>query len=279
MASLISNGMDGRDVGQDFLDCLEAMQSNQQLPMSAVFEQGLPKQSPKAGIEAAIVQRAQAAHEGISSVFVDTVTSLQRPTHSAHVCPCITPTHPIYSTALERYLTQKDLMHCQGFWASCLSPETYKSLQDDSKRGQDMIGNSFSTTVFQAVLLSSMASATAAWNAIQAKPVLSDGGEQGPAQRLPLRRVTGKRPAPAYEFANILKNKKVKAPRANKTKRSKYCRKRKGIDSRKHNKGKKTEATLWEKEQLTLLVEFNQYHFPLLCQIVFHFTWSPGLAF
>lgn len=257
MASLISNKTDGRDVETDFLECLQSMHSNVQFPMSQVFEQDLPKEKPKQGREQCLVEKAKEAREGIKNVFVDTNSSLHRLTHAAHVCPCITPTHSIYSTALERYLTTQDLMHCQGFWPSCMDPKTYQAMQDNRKKGQDLVGNSFSTTVFQAVFLSSMASAPASWSTIQAKTIPS--GQQGPPQGPTLRRVRGKRPAPAYDHANIWsmvqkeKRKEAKKQSAAKAKkRLKYRRKKKGADGRKFSKGKKTEATIWEKEQLTL---------------------------
>lgn len=255
MGTLISPNSDGRNVENEFLDCLESMHSNVQFPVSRIFETDLPKENPRNGREKSLVTRAQEAHPGTRSIFVDTSTSLQRPCSAPMVVPCITPSHPYYSTALERYLSPRDLMHCQGFWPSTLSPKTYKLLtEDEVKKGQDMIGNSFSTTVFQAVLLASLASAPAAWETIQTRAAARQCGDQKHCQVAPLvlRRVQGKRRSPAYDFALVHKKVKEKS-RSNAKVRKKrvYCRKKKGLDSRKFSKGKRAEATLWEKEQVS----------------------------
>ena len=176
--------------------------------------------------------------------------------HAVHLWWFLASRQAIHTTARHwSALSPRDLMHCQGFWPSTLCPKTYKLLtEDEVKKGQDMIGNSFSTTVFQAVLLASLASAPAAWETIQTRAAARQCGDQKHCQVAPLvlRRVQGKRRSPAYDFALVHKKVKEKS-RSNAKVRKKrvYCRKKKGLDSRKFSKGKRAEATLWEKEQVS----------------------------
>eukprot|EP00435_Cladocopium_sp_Y103_P047719 s1634_g14.t1 len=142
-----------------------------------------------------LVKIAQKAFPGKQNLFIDCASSLWRPTHSDEVCPCLTPEHPIYSTLLKRYLGPADHLNLQGIFETAISKETYNSLMDDPKLCQDLCGNSFTSTTFQAVFLSALAVGGPAWHTVGCQPL----APQGQPKQLPLRRCRFKRPAPEFD--------------------------------------------------------------------------------
>ena len=246
------------EISMDFQQCLHRMHSNWQLAPELMWEQDLPKVSPKNDREKKLVDMAKAANIGITNVLIDCASSLRRPTHAAYAVPCITPTHAIYSTELGRYLSTTDLLNAQGFWKSCFSPSTYQHLLSNPELAQDIVGNAFSSTVFQAVFIASLASAPDAWSTLPGTGSGDTAMEPALCQAFGVRRrVRSKRPAPEYDSAkgSLVKPRKKSSRQKQsgpkkKSKRQIYKRKKKNVDSRKYSKGKRDEATIWDKEQV-----------------------------
>lgn len=252
------------EISMDFQQCLHRMHSNWQLAPELMWEQDLPKVSPKTDRERKLHDIAAQAFSGMSNVFIDCASSLQRPTHAAFAVPCITPRHQIYSIELGRYLTIKDLLNAQGFWESCFSPATYRHLLSNPDLAQDIIGNAFSSTVFQAVFIAGLVAAPHAWDTVPEAPSTDMALDTGSArldevaQGVILRRLKKKRPAPEFGPSKVSFVKQGEGSKSRKQmvkkkgvveKSKKYKRKRRNVDSRKFSKGKKPEATIWDKEQ------------------------------
>lgn len=258
LASVMSGSFHGQNAGEEFTECLKSMHSNFRFPSAELWQQGLPTDKLKTAREERLVQMAKEAFPGSTDLFVDCASSLNRPTHAAYAVPCITPTHPIYSVELERYLTARDLLMAQGFWPTCFSPTSYQFLLDNPDLAQDLAGNAFSSTVFQAVFMSALATCPQAWETVHTASGTEHAGGKADA---PLRRVRGKRSAPefgephaGFTLQTSAKPKACpkKSQQAKAKKKRRYARKKPHIDSRKFSKGKRKEATLWEKEQLCL---------------------------
>ncbi|CAK9054369.1 Malate dehydrogenase 2 [Durusdinium trenchii] len=256
LASVMSGSFHGQNAGEEFTECLKSMHSNFRFPSAELWQQGLPTDKLKTAREERLVQMAKEAFPGSTDLFVDCASSLNRPTHAAYAVPCITPTHPIYSVELERYLTARDLLMAQGFWPTCFSPTSYQFLLDNPDLAQDLAGNAFSSTVFQAVFMSALATCPQAWETVHTASGTEHAGGKADA---PLRRVRGKRSAPefgephaGFTLQTSAKPKACpkKSQQAKAKKKRRYARKKPHIDSRKFSKGKRKEATLWEKEQL-----------------------------
>lgn len=147
-------------------------------------------------------------------------------------------------------------LHCQGLWKDHFGSTTWKQLLQDERFCQDLAGNSFSSTVFQSVFLSSLVAFPTSWNAIASTSEASGTGNQEGNQVAPkdvLRRIMRKRKAPEYDTVQNVQKPTKRAPRSRG--QHKYNRKVPGIDSRKHKKegqGKQHVLSIWEKEQVYL---------------------------
>ena len=260
LAVLNTGGGSKSDLNDRFDFLLHSMQSNFQFPMSEVFQKKT-HEKPKEGRHDQLVKFSRNLFAGNPNVFVDCSTSLKNHIHAADVCTCITPGHPVYSTELKRYLTGRDFLMCQGLWPSCWSSDVFQWLVSDPKFAQDIAGNSFSSTVCQAVVLAMFGCGQDAWKTLTrtvSAPLAPPA--QPPAA---VRRVRSKRPAP--EFDHLVKhppNKKEKKepnPREIKLKRKRaphYKRKVPGVDGRTKQaqswkpRGKKPMVSIWQKEML-----------------------------
>lgn len=252
LATLIDGSSCREEISSSFISCVKSMQSNFQFSMETMFA-NKPKQVPTSSRQKKLVEMAQEAFPGRTNLFIDCASSISRPTHAEGVAPCLTPEHAIYSTHLERYLQAEDHLNLQGFFKTSLSDYTYNFLIENPALCQDLCGNSFTSTCFQSVFLTSLAIAPNSWKTIGSGAL--DAPKPGPSV---LRRIRGKRPAPDYPGSHPREKKENKTKNARKTvtvKRARtkkaYKRKVKGVDSRKHNKGKKECCSLWDKEQLT----------------------------
>ena len=214
----------------------------------------LPEQEPKEGREAQLVKKAVDQHAGCGNVFVDCSSSTGWRINAANVCPALTPSHPYYSTYLKRYLTGVDFMHLQGHFESTMPKECYDWLVQNQKLAMDLSGNSFSSTVCQAAIMSAFAAAPEAVQSMgycsekQPEPV------QEPVHRPILKRIRAKRSAPEYDSCVPAKP----AQRSNRRRKTKnrYKRKKPGIDSRKKSKGKKECATIWQRSTCSICGPF-----------------------
>lgn len=98
-----------------------------------------------------------------TNVFVDMSTSLKpgRLESCVEASTCITPTHPIYSAQLGRYLQPKELLGLQAVWrVDAENPAAFDTMANSSL-SQDLAGNGMTGTVVQAVFLSALASSHA----------------------------------------------------------------------------------------------------------------------
>lgn len=243
------------------------MQSNVLFPMEAMFATNLPTCKPKAGRHERLVKIAQQAFPGKQNLFIDCASSLQRPTHCEEVCPCLTPEHPVYSTFLKRYLGPADHLNLQGIFQTAITKETYQFLMDNPNLCQDLCGNSFTSTTFQAVFLSALAVGGQVWDTVGCQPQPSAQKDQS-KQMAVHRRCRFKRPAPEFDElakgAPHQKRRKAEetkhfpvpqaqpaARRCIRKSKRKYRPVKEGQDGRKENSGKKETYTLWDKEMVT----------------------------
>lgn len=249
IATLIG-GRGGSDEQRlDFEDCLLSMRSNYNFPNRMMF-MDLPQEPFVLKRHKQLVEMAQSTFSGRTNIFVDCSTSLSRPTSAEDACPCITEEHPVFSVQLGRYLETKDFMNLQGFFKSLMPAGSYNEMLNAPKFAQDLLGNSFSTTVFQAALMASFSVAEEAWSAIMpATPLAGSNGKM-------LRRVTGKRKAEEYDKPDSLipadQTLPVQKSKRKYGKRTKKKKEKKGVDKRTTtSKGKKACATIWDKEQVS----------------------------
>ena len=224
------------------------------------------EQAPDSGRHEELVRRARAGHLGGDDVYVDCNASLRRMVHAQFVAPCLTPSHPVYSTRLKRYLTAGEHLNGQGLWKTCFRQETYDHLLANPKLAKDLAGNAMSSTVCQASFLASMIIAPGSWRSISKALPDHRTSEAGK----PLLRIVKKRPAPEYgpppsikrsrttrdsascktKCQKVRNNDNVKTRQKKVVKKPKRTYKRKvaGKDSRKNAKGKKAVASIWDKE-------------------------------
>ena len=245
----------------DFLACLHQLQSCLSIPREEIFED-LNRVEPKEGRHTKLVEMAQERYPDCSNVFVDCSTSAKEGWMivGQDVAPCLTPNHPMYSTGLGRYLTTGDFLNLQGFFPSTISCQTRKFLLETPNLAHDLLGNSFTSTVVQAVFIASLVAAPGAWNMVMQSSSQGGNGPQRDTQAnsaMTLRRIRQKRKAPAYDMiANVplpsqLPPKKQGGPKKGKW-AGRYKRKEPGTDSRKvkNKKGKRATVSLWHKEML-----------------------------
>lgn len=225
-------------VQETYSKCLEALKTNYQFPSDLMFEKKRPEKPTPSHQET--ITAVQKKCPSSCDLYVDCASSSDRLTYGDKVLPCLTPSHAIFSTRLQRYLSKRDLLNCQGLWPSTFNPDAYKILLDG--KAQDVAGNAFSSTVFQATFLTAFACAPDTWDSLSVSPPV----EPHPGDQLApvLRRLKRKQAAPSGFV--------VSAPTKKKSKHAgKYRRKTPGLDSRKFAKGKRPCATLWEKEQVS----------------------------
>ena len=245
-------------VKTDYQTSLNALRSTFQFPSSKLF-QDLPSEKPKPSHEKIIeVAVSRSARGGVANLFIDCASSEDRLVHASDVLPCLTPSHKIWSTSMKRYLGKEDVLNSQGLWPSCFRTVAYDKLL--SMDSQDLAGNSFASTVCQAVMMASFLAVPRSWNTIEtghmehAPQGAKDSGVQEEGARQVLRRLKRKQPAP--EFGPAKQNREAQPhwrPKA------KYKRKVPGVDSRKNAKGKHASATVWQKEQVRLVVTFSPF--------------------
>lgn len=239
-----------------FPSCLEELASRVKIPNDQFF---LPaKEVPiKPGRQAEVLEQAAELY-GRENLYVDVSTSTKRTMAAANVVPCVTPSHPIYSTRLNRYLLKEEFLRVQGLWPSCFKEDVY---EEYIEMGQNLAGNSFSSTVCQAAIIASMVTCPKSWEAIpsrrgdpQSNPVDSSAPAGIPmlgCGDTVLRRITGKRKAEAYDcFKNHSQNKPSKSTR--RRRKMPWRRKAPGVDSRKLSKGKKKMVTISDKLKVLL---------------------------
>lgn len=241
-----------------FAASLIDMASEAQISRDEIFCPA-PEQSLQEGRHEELVAAAERLY-GSGDLFVDVSTSKQRVIANCGGVPCTLPTHPVWSNRLHRYLNASDFLRSQGIFPESFKPEVWDTMVNTPGFGQDLAGNSFSSTVCQGVLLAAMCAAPTLW-----APVGQDLLDQSSAPTLghaaasahgrPLVRVRAKSTRPEYDFALSEKKSspKQQVQRVKKTlKKRKYHRKTPGFDSRLLSKGKKTMITVWNKLELLL---------------------------
>lgn len=247
MASVLGCKKD-EDIKQEYVSCLENLATSSKLPDSEIFE-NLPKEDIKPGRHADLLEKGIQTHG--PNAFVDCTASLKRPVSHSGGIPCVTPSHPVYSALHARYLSPRDFLQAQGLFPSAYKPEVWERMCHPSI-AQSIAGNSFSSTVCEAVLLASVASCPDLWAGIDSDEALLPPANLSIVQHhgtgdQPLRRVTGKRKADAYDFA---KEKSLKLIHKPKPKPKSYKRKVQELDSRKFSKGKKEMVSIFAKMQM-----------------------------
>lgn len=231
-------------VANAFTDCLKSMRSNFQFPLRWNFPQRHREQL-KPGRHTTHVQKAMDTAFCREDVFVDTHGTVGRPVVCIGSIPCITPGHDVWSVELGRYLTGIDFLNGQGLWESAWSPAVYSKIVENDSFAQSLAGNSFSSTVCQAVLISSFVCCFDSWSTLEQGNVHRSAGPGCPA--VALGRVRQKRKAPEFDLVPL------PAPARQRCRKGKsYKRKRPGQDSRQGTGkgGKKRVASIWDKEHL-----------------------------
>ncbi|CAK9115303.1 unnamed protein product [Durusdinium trenchii] len=158
-------------VSADFADCLKSMQSHSLFPRDDVF-MDLPAAPVKQGRHEEILEKVKMMNPGKTDMYVDLSTSIDggRLMAGDGVCPCISTNHPVFSTRMDRYLTTGDFLNLQGFFQSAISESTRCELLANPGFALDLLGNSFTSTVCQAVLLSAFAVTPATWETVINRP-------------------------------------------------------------------------------------------------------------
>ena len=238
---------------EHYRDCLASMKTNFQFPISMNFPPK-KKEKPRTQHHERLIEGAREGSFGLREVFVDCNPSLKRQAYVPFGIPCVMPNHQVYYLRQERYLQGVDFMNAQGLWPCGFRPEVYQKLLGDPVLAQSLAGNSFSSTVNQAVLIASLICCESPWMAVaQSQP------GRRPAERPGhiLKRIRSKRPAPEYQppaqnedrrNARELRNKQRVT--GTKRMRRRNRNKHKGIDMRKNSTGKKDGASIWHKEQV-----------------------------
>ena len=242
-ASMMSTGnVDATEFEAGFRRGLESLQSGFQFPHSVNFKD-LPPQRPRSDHHKKLIQHA-VDHYLSDDVFVDCSTTEQYKTSAQSVLPCLTPGHPLYSTALNRYLVQEDFMAAQGLWPSCFKEDVYKEILESKAIAQSICGNSFSSTVCQAVIMVTLALSESALSTLPSDRSGPSGEQQGKGVK---RRLRFKQDAAEFD-KNPHAKKQGGGP---KRKRRPYQRKVHNVDSRKTtSKGKQEMVSIWHKEQV-----------------------------
>lgn len=257
---LITGHDNASDVETAFKETLTALQSNFQFPTRLMFPQKPPQEPNNTRLES-LVEIAKRKYPYSQNVIIDATSSEKWAIMADNVIPCLTPTHGYYSTGLGRFLEGEDFLNAQGLWKSAFNPTAYKALEE---LGQDIAGNSFSSTVCQAVLMTAMTCAPHSWQRVGVESHASSStamvGVENTASSAPpgvFRRLKRKQPCPDFP-PPVLPDPK---PTARGRGRARYKRKNPEQDGRSHNhKGKSKVATIWEKEQVPDPELFNSKH-------------------
>lgn len=213
----------------------------------------LPAAPVKQGRHEEILEKVKMMNPGKTDMYVDLSTSIDggRLMAGDGVCPCISTNHPVFSTRMDRYLTTGDFLNLQGFFQSAISESTRCELLANPGFALDLLGNSFTSTVCQAVLLSAFAVTPATWETVINRP--RQASKSNSTDLIIRWRLRGKRKA---EELYVRKAPVHEGPGPRRVGRPKYCRKgeyqrqmrQRGIVRNKKNKGKKESATIWDKE-------------------------------
>ena len=246
---------------------MDALSSNSQVADSDIFFQNAPEEEFKSKRHELLVKKALETHDG-ESIYVDCSTSNQLLMSACGVVPCVTPTHPVFSVRLKRYLLPEEYLRIQGIWPSCYQPDVYKHYV---QIGQDIAGNSFTSTVCQAAIIASLVTCPTTWRKLPSKQESNslDGNPASKAANMVQerivgqpdyagsnpsdtvrRRIVGKRKASALYDGKQEGNESKGTPKPRirgKKKRGAYKRKVAGVDSRKSSKGKKPQVSISQK--------------------------------
>ena len=196
-----------------------------------------PEEPPSNKRIKALVDIAKTKYPYSNNVFIDASSSIDWQMMGDGVIPCLAPSHDVYSTGLRRYLQAEDVLNAQGLFRSCFNREAYAALQEQA---QEIAGNSFSSTVCQAVLMTALTCTPDAWDKVGVVNAPTDGVHREQPQQVVARRLKRKTPPALCQ---------VLPPSGGKKKQSKNPK----VDSRKFNKhGKSKVASIWEKEMVQL---------------------------
>lgn len=142
---------------------LESMAGDLRFSFSDVFDETLPP-SPVEGNALNNVKEAMeaAALKNTSmNLFVDTATSSKWGAESAEgVVTCVRPSHAIFSVKLNKCITAREMLLCQGIFSGDFrSPSAVEEVVGNPKFAQDLAGNAFASTCAQAQTIASLVNA------------------------------------------------------------------------------------------------------------------------
>ena len=175
----LDEGQDAKLFCQNMQSTIENMASDVSFPFDDIFDRTLPK----CALHGNALDQVNAALEASISkcesqnLFVDTSTSSQRNPEAAEgVTTCIRPSHPIYSTELQRFVTAREMFLCQGLFPQDFeNPAAVQHLwETDPKQAQDLAGNAFASTCAQVQLLASLIHAKG-WSHIGTNDTVTTG--------------------------------------------------------------------------------------------------------
>ena len=232
---------------EQFLDGLRSTRTNFQFGMDVNFEKPSAESELKLGRHSELVAKAKECIPS-QNLFIDCSSSTDRNAFVDGVLPCVTPSHPIFSTALNRYVYPREFLQAQGIWPSLFNESAYTFLLENG--AQEFAGNSFTTTVCQSAILAAMTTGAGFSKTLEIERCKANGTYRSGG----FKRLRGKQaaicPGPAAERKDGLLQKKQKTKKKRKGTAPHYKRKAEGIDSRKMAKGKKEGATIWQKEKV-----------------------------
>jgi hypothetical protein len=243
LAFLITGQDTVESVDKWYKQALLSLRSNFQFPVEQIFLKR-PEEPPSNKRIKALVDIAKTKYPYSNNVFIDASSSIDWQMMGDGVIPCLAPSHDVYSTGLRRYLQAEDVLNAQGLFRSCFNREAYAALQEQA---QEIAGNSFSSTVCQAVLMTALTCTPDAWDKVGVVNAPTDGVHREQPQQVVARRLKRKTPPALCQVLPPSGGKKKQS------KNPKYKRKDPKVDSRKFNKhGKSKVASIWEKEMVQL---------------------------
>lgn len=170
----LNTGFDAEEFAKDYDRVVASLQTDIRFTMEETFVRDMPKVKPRNDREKELFVQAVRKLEdsGSNNIFFDCNTSQMRsngngPESALDVTTCVRPTHQIYSVRLARYLLPEEHLAVQGIWeVDAENKNAWKDLVADGKLAMDVAGNSFSSTVAQTVMLSSLVTCQA-WHRVR----------------------------------------------------------------------------------------------------------------
>lgn len=145
----VMNDVSQQDLHTGMKRSIDSMSSTDLMEFETVFDTSLPKQKltnnrqkNKLAQAVAKARLKDGDADTIPNVFMDLASGKDRDAESAeNVSTCVRPSHQIYSNALGRTLSARELWHCQGLFESAFqNPQAITDIMQNHTQAQDLAG-------------------------------------------------------------------------------------------------------------------------------------------